>query len=135
MNFHDTLLYPCFWSLLNPNFHYHLKSFSISVTVEFHKSRQKQLKTRNPQTNLNRNCNDFMYSSSVWSEQINEIDKLPDWLKLNHSSNPLSQVGYKILGMNTVQLRGWKFRFYVILKKASVFYLFTILTFSSKHSR
>jgi len=43
-------------------------------------------------------------SSTIWTDQINEINKLPEWLRLSHSDNPLSQVGYKILGMNTVQL-------------------------------
>ena len=29
--------------------------------------------------------------SVIWKEQINEINKLPKWLKLDHQENPLSQ--------------------------------------------
>lgn len=43
-------------------------------------------------------------SKEVFSQQLVEIDKLPWWLKLVDSKNPLSQVGYNILGMNTIQL-------------------------------
>lgn len=43
-------------------------------------------------------------SSDLWDKHISEINKLPYWLRLDDEHNPLSQVGYKIYGMNTVQL-------------------------------
>ena len=43
-------------------------------------------------------------SVSLFSTQLEEIDKLPWWVRLTDSKNPLSQVGYNILGMNTIQL-------------------------------
>ena len=40
----------------------------------------------------------------LFGDHLDEINKLPWWLRLNDRRNPLSQVGYPILGMNTLQL-------------------------------
>jgi histone demethylase len=39
-----------------------------------------------------------------WKAQLNELDKLPMFLRVFSASNMLSHVGHPILGMNTVQL-------------------------------
>lgn len=42
--------------------------------------------------------------SKKWKTQLNELDKLPIFLRVVSPSNMLSHVGHPILGMNTVQL-------------------------------
>ena len=49
-------------------------------------------------TNVDLSC------PKAFKTQIAEIEKLPWWLRLTDHRNALSQVGYKILGMNTLQL-------------------------------
>lgn len=41
---------------------------------------------------------------SKWKKQLDELDKLPTFLRVISPSNMLSHVGHPILGMNTVQL-------------------------------
>lgn len=43
-------------------------------------------------------------SSKTFARHLDEINKLPWWLRLSDRRNPLSEVGYDILGMNTMQL-------------------------------
>ena len=40
----------------------------------------------------------------VWGEELEELNKLPSWLRPEHPSNLLRHVGQKILGVNTVQV-------------------------------
>lgn len=46
------------------------------------------------------------YSSYVfrWKPQLQELLKLPAFMRVESSNNMLSHVGHTILGMNTVQL-------------------------------
>ena len=41
---------------------------------------------------------------NVWGEELEELNKLPSWLRPEHPSNLLRHVGQKILGVNTVQV-------------------------------
>jgi len=40
----------------------------------------------------------------VWGEELEELNKLPQWLRVTDSSNLLTHVGQKVLGVNTVQV-------------------------------
>jgi histone demethylase len=39
-----------------------------------------------------------------WKVQIQEMMKLPSWLRVVSAGNMLSHIGHQILGMNTIQL-------------------------------
>ena len=39
-----------------------------------------------------------------WRLQIQELMKLPSWLRVVSAGNMLSHIGHQILGMNTIQL-------------------------------
>merc|ERR1711936_729693 len=39
-----------------------------------------------------------------WKPQIQEMMKLPSWLRVVSAGNMLSHIGHQILGMNTIQL-------------------------------
>ena len=41
---------------------------------------------------------------NVWGEELEELNKLPSWLRPEHPSNLLRHMGQKILGVNTVQV-------------------------------
>ena len=76
--------------------------------LDFHRRKRKAIDeneniiTMNKQIKFGTNVD--LSSKEVFSQQLAEIDKLPWWLRLVDSKNPLSQVGYNILGMNTIQL-------------------------------
>lgn len=44
------------------------------------------------------------YFFSRWKPQLQELLKLPAFMRVESSNNMLSHVGHTILGMNTVQL-------------------------------
>jgi len=48
------------------------------------------------------NCD--LSDEKKWGRQIEELMKLPCWLKVVSAGNMLSHVGHQILGMNTIQL-------------------------------
>ncbi len=48
------------------------------------------------------NCD--LSDEKKWAPQLQELLKLPAWLRVSSAGNMLSHVGYQILGMNTVQL-------------------------------
>lgn len=44
------------------------------------------------------------FSVFRWKHQLQELQKLPAFMRVSSSGNMLSHVGHTILGMNTVQL-------------------------------
>ncbi len=48
------------------------------------------------------NCD--LSDEKKWAPQLQELLKVPAWLRVSSAGNMLSHVGYQILGMNTVQM-------------------------------
>ena len=48
------------------------------------------------------NCD--LSDEKKWRAQIQELLKLPSWLRVVSAGNMLSHIGHQILGMNTIQL-------------------------------
>ena len=48
------------------------------------------------------NCD--LSDEKKWKPQIQELMKLPCWLRVVSAANQLSHIGHQILGMNTIQL-------------------------------
>lgn len=71
-------------------------SIFLIFQFRFFKNRPKSIKF-----GTNVDLSDY----SKWKVQLDELEKLPDFLRVNSSSsNMLSHVGYTIFGMNSVQL-------------------------------
>ena len=66
------------------------------------------------------NCD--LSDEKKWRAQIQELLKLPSWLRVVSAGNMLSHIGHQILGMNTIQLY-LKVRqcFYLISKRGESF--------------
>ena len=62
------------------------------------------------------NCD--LSDEKKWRIQIQELMKLPSWLRVVSAGNMLSHIGHQILGMNTLQLY-MKVGLYNILHVAS----------------
>lgn len=56
------------------------------------------------QENLKFGCDLDLSDSRRWAKQLREIAKLPSFFKLKKSGDMLNRIGYKIYGMNTVQM-------------------------------
>ena len=57
-----------------------------------------------PRRTLKFGTNCDLSDEKKWRPQLDEINKLPSWVKLVSAGNMLTHLGHQILGMNTVQL-------------------------------
>ena len=62
------------------------------------------LKASSGKENLKFGTNLDLSDSKRWAEQLREIAKLPAFLKLKKHGDLLNRIGYKVYGMNTVQM-------------------------------
>jgi histone demethylase len=95
-------------------FHEHLASKTTSTSMESpayanltcpNNGSQGNFIKRNPQVKfVTFGTNVDLSDGKKWKAQLNELDKLPVFLRVFSASNMLSHVGHPILGMNTVQL-------------------------------
>lgn len=68
---------------------------SANPKLDFSTSERRQLR-------FGTNCD--LSDEKKWSPQLNELNKLPAWVRLTSAGNMLTHMGNQILGMNTLQL-------------------------------
>lgn len=108
------------WYCTSSRSHTTIQKYAEYYATSFKEAKEKlrdefsvnpKLETKtNPETGLpdrktikfGTNCD--LSDEKKWKPQIQELMKLPSWLRIVSAGNMLSHVGHQILGMNTLQL-------------------------------
>lgn len=77
------------------------KDFSVNPKLELRNDPETGLPVRKT-IKFGTNCD--LSDEKKWKPQIQELMKLPCWLRVVSAGNMLSHIGHQILGMNTIQL-------------------------------